>query len=401
MIKMDSYILRQISLLIILVISLSSSSCSDKNTKSNDSQIVIEKTWIGFKEIFIKSDGRVKRVENSDTVSEGQAYAMLRAVWMNDKVYFDKCYRWTEENLSRVRDKGDNLLGWRWKDGAVVDWMPAADADVDYALGLIFADIRWAGLSPVGVEDYGLKAKAVLFDILEKETFVTLGGRIYLAPWILDKEEKLEVFPLNPSYYSPAHFRVFYDYTGDDRWTELADTSYYVLNSLLTEFDGQKGIGLVPDWCGVDNLDGFHVLHGKNSGFGYEAVRVPFRIGLDFMWFGRVKAKEFLSGFNCFLENQMKLNGGIYCEYDYAGRAVKVYESPAFYSCYYFAMKVSGSDYVNRVFEKIQEYVLKSDSGLYYQSKDEYYSNCLSWLADGYKSGRIKNLFRQGIKNDN
>ena len=393
--------LRRISLLVVLVTFLGCGSCNHKNIKTSDSQVVVEKTWMGFKELFIESDGRVKRIENSDTVSEGQAYVMLRAVWMNDKVYFDRCYRWTEDNLSRVKDKGDNLLGWHWKDGAVVDWMSAADADIDYALSLIFADMRWPGLSPVGVEDYGLKAKAVLSDILEKETFVTSSGKIYLAPWILDKEEKPEFFPLNPSYYSPAHFRVFYDYTGDDRWLELADTSYYVLNSLSTEFDGQKGVGLVPDWCSVDRLDGFHVLPGKNCGFGYEALRVPFRIGLDSMWFGRVEAKEFLSSFNRFLENQMKLNSRIYCEYDYSGQAIKLYESPAFYSCYYFAMKVSGSGYIDRVSEKIQEFVLNSDSGLYYQSKDAYYSNCLSWLAEGYESGCIKNLFKRGIKNDN
>jgi len=391
----------QISPWIFLLLLVSSSSCRDVDTQSNDSQVIIEKTWIGFKELFIESDGRVKRVKDSDTVSEGQAYAMLRAVWMNDKVSFDKCYKWTEENLSRVRDKGDNLLAWIWKDGAVVDWMPAADADVDYALSLIFADMRWPGLSPVGVEDYGSKAKAILSDILEKETFVTSSGRIYLAPWIVDKEKKPEVFPLNPSYYSPAHFRIFHDYTGDDRWAELADTSYYVLNSLIAEFDGQKGVGLIPDWCGVDRLDAFHILQGKNKGFGYEALRVPFRIGLDYMWFGRVEAKEFLGSFNRFLENQMGINGRIYCEYDYSGQAIKVYESPAFYSCYYFAMKVSGSDYVDRIFEKIQEFVLKTDGGLYYQSKDEYYSNCLSWLADGYESGYIKNLFKRGIENDN
>ncbi|MCK4887204.1 MAG: hypothetical protein KAS96_07425 [Planctomycetes bacterium] len=393
--------LRGISFLVVWVIILGCGSCNHKSTQTRDSQVIVEKTWTGFKQIFIESNGRVKRVKKSDTVSEGQAYAMLRAVWMNDKAYFDKCYRWTEENLSRVRDKGDNLLAWVWKDGTVVDWMPASDADVDYALSLIFADMRWSGLNPVGVEDYGLKAKAVLSDILEKETFVTSGGRIYLAPWILDKEEKPEVFPLNPSYYSPAHFRVFYDYTADDRWLELADTSYYILNSLLTELDEQKGVGLVPDWCGVDRLDRFHVLPGKNSGFGYEALRVPFRIGLDFMWFDRIEAKEFLGGFNCFLENQMKINGQIYCEYDYNGQPIKIYESPAFYSCYYFAMKLSDSDYADTVFEKIQRSVLNSDNGLYYQSKDEYYSNCLSWLADGYESRCIKNLFRQGVKNDN
>jgi hypothetical protein len=119
------------------------------------------------------------------------------------------------------------------------------------------------------------------------------------------------------------------------------------------------------------------------------------------MWFGRVEAKDFLGSFNRFLENQMKINGQIYCEYDYNGQAIKAYESPAFYSCYYFAMKDSNSDYANSVFKKIQQFVLKSDIGLYYQGKDEYYSNCLSWLADAYESGYIKNLFGQGDKDDN
>lgn len=393
--------LRQIYMWTLLVLLLSSSSCSGKNPQSNDSRVVVEKTWVGFKQIFIESDGRVKRVKNSDTVSEGQAYAMLRAVWMNDKEYFDKCYRWTEENLSRVKVKGDNLLGWIWKDGAIVDWMPASDADVDYALSLIFADMRWKGLSPDGVEDYRTKAIAVLSDILKKETFVTSSGKIYLAPWIMNREVELGIYPLNPSYYSPAHFRIFHDYTGDDRWAQLTDTSYYILNSLLAEFDGKKGVGLIPDWCGVDSLDSFYVLQGKNKGFGYEALRVPFRVGLDYMWFGRDEAKEFLGCFNVFLEKQMKAYGKIYCEYDLSGQTVKAYESPAFYSCYYYAMKISGSSYANRISEKIQKYVLKTDGGLYYQSRDAYYSNCLSWLADGYQNGYVENLFKRGIGNAN
>ena len=55
----------------------------------------------------------------------------------------------------------------------------------------------------------------------------------------------------------------------------------------------------------------------------------------------------------------------------------------------------------DRNFKNIQEFVLKLDSGLHYQSKDEYFSNCLSWLADGYESGYITKLFKRGIENDN
>ena len=93
-------------------------------------KVIVENTWSGYKHFFLDADGRVKRPKEGDTVSEGQAYAMLRAVWMDDKKTFDGCYRWTEENLSRKNKTGDNLLAWHWKDGKVSDWMPASDADV-------------------------------------------------------------------------------------------------------------------------------------------------------------------------------------------------------------------------------------------------------------------------------
>ncbi|HPS54870.1 MAG TPA: glycosyl hydrolase family 8, partial [Sedimentisphaerales bacterium] len=153
------------------------------------SKKITESGWSGFKQFFIDSSGKVNRIEDGDVVSEGQAYAMLRAVWMDDKECFDNCYRWTEDNLSRVKTKSDNLLAWQWKQGEVYDWMPASDADIDYALSLIFADYKWSKKNLIGVEDYGGKAKAVLSDILDKETFRTLSGKLYLGPWVMDDKD--------------------------------------------------------------------------------------------------------------------------------------------------------------------------------------------------------------------
>lgn len=369
------------------------SSCDrlDVGSSGKVSKEITESGWAGFKAIFIDASGKVNRIKDGDVVSEGQAYAMLRAAWMDDKACFDKCYSWTEDNLSRVKTKGDNLLAWRWKDGEVNDWMSASDADVDYALSLIFADCRWSGGNLAGVEDYGGKAKAVLSDILNKETFRTSSGRLYLGPWVTD-DKNSNSYALNPSYYSPAHFRIFYEYTKDKRWLELVDTSYYMLNKVTKKLGEVKGVGLVPDWCSVDNFDNFDKLEGRNSGFGYEALRLPFRVALDYYWFDSDEAKRFLVSFSRFLNNQMELSGAIYCEYDYSGKAVKVYEGPAFYGCYYFPMKADSSKYAQFAIEATRKYIKRSDDGLYYQSKDEYYSNCLSWLADGYESGYIKNI---------
>src|ERR1700674_5745842 len=42
--------------------------------------------WSGYKDCFIQPDGRVIDFQRDQvTTSEGQSYAMLRAVWMNDR----------------------------------------------------------------------------------------------------------------------------------------------------------------------------------------------------------------------------------------------------------------------------------------------------------------------------
>ena len=63
---------------------------------------LLARTWAGYRSRFIAPDGRVVRPEHgNDTVSEGQAYAMLRAAWMDDQATFDRVWHWTKERLSR------------------------------------------------------------------------------------------------------------------------------------------------------------------------------------------------------------------------------------------------------------------------------------------------------------
>jgi endoglucanase len=396
----------------------------------NISKEIAEFTWLGYKSCFIASDGRVMRPREGDSVSEGQAYAMLRAVWMRDKDTFDRCYRWAEDNLSRRLKTGDSLLAWHWKDGTIADWMPASDADVDYALSLIFADSLWRGQAPKGTEDYGVKARKVLGDILRLETYLTGKGRVYLSPWII-ADKTAERFPVNPSYYSPAHFRVFYRFTEDRRWLELVDTTYYLLGQLSGSLNGQAGKGLVPDWCSVDRGDLFYPLEGKNDGFGWEAVRIPLRVAMDYRWFNSPEAKRFFdgsaepnpafsgqdkergspsilsrlrpkgrssrrvdSGLSIFIENEWKQNKTVYCEYTYNGVCHNKYENPLFYAAYYCALSATSSPYARDMLEKMRSYIIKDRDGWLYQGPDEYYVNSLAWFADGFISGTIENCYK-------
>ena len=52
---------------------------------------VLSSSWEKYKEQFINQDGRVIDYSQGDiTTSEGQSYAMLRAVWIDDKAAFDQ-----------------------------------------------------------------------------------------------------------------------------------------------------------------------------------------------------------------------------------------------------------------------------------------------------------------------
>ena len=86
-----------------------------------------------FLDRYVDDDGRVVRHDQGgDTVSEGQAYAMLLAVAADDRDRFAQVWDWTRAHLQR----GDGLLAWRWAGGRVVDDEPATDADLDAARAL-------------------------------------------------------------------------------------------------------------------------------------------------------------------------------------------------------------------------------------------------------------------------
>jgi endoglucanase len=351
---------------------------------------ILDKTWSGYKNYFITPDGRVKRIKDGDTVSEGQAYAMLRAVWMNDQETFDRCYRWSEENLSRRLSKGDNLLAWQWKDGQVADWMPASDADVDYALSLIFASRRWNNPILPAIEAYDKKAKAILSDILSKLTITNPSGRVYLTPWI-PAEKEFQTIPTNPSYYSPAHFRIFYRFTSNEQWLKLVDTTYFLVNALTNEFNGQRGRGLIPDWCAVEPNDHIVPLERKNSHFGWEAVRVPFRLALDYVWFGSPESETYFSVFGRFLQNEWQRQHAVFCEYHYDGTVIgDKYESPLFYAAYFTTLFWKDPGISKEFLNKVRTRLIKSDQGWVYQDQQEYYVNSLTWLAEGFKANLLK-----------
>lgn len=289
--------------------------------------------WKSYKKNFILPSGCVQRPDHGyDTVSEGQTYAMIFSVFMNDKKTFDRIYGWTEEHLSRNKRDGDHLLAWHWKEGNVKDWMPASDADCDYAFALLLASYKWKE------KIYSEKAIWVINDILEFETVRGNENRLFLLPGIWGNEKNGYLIQ-NPSYYSPAAFRLFFENTQDSRWLDLLETGYWILCQSANRLDNLNGCGLTPDWCVVDSKGNILMAENRSNNYGWEAIRVPMRVGFDILWYKTERGNKILEKIYSAL--QTSYSGEIKAVYCYTGEPAVEYDSLAATAMACFTAQVS------------------------------------------------------------
>jgi endoglucanase len=210
-----------------------------------------------FLDGYVDGDGRVvRRDQGGDTVSEGQAYALLLAVAIGDQERFDQVWGWTRAHLQQP----DGLLAWRWAGGRVTDAQPAADADLDAARALALADRRW------GAGAYGAAARRLAGAILASETVTSGGDPVVVAgPWARGPRM------VNPSYLSPRAAALLAAW--DPRWAAVARSSRRLADKLTAG-------GLPPDWAQLDPY-GISPAPAPGTGeqprYGYDALRLPLR----------------------------------------------------------------------------------------------------------------------------
>lgn len=217
---------------------------------------------------YVDPDGRVvRRDQGGDTVSEGQAYALLIAVGVGDHQHFATVWQWTQSHLQRP----DGLLSSTWSGGRVQDPQPAADADLDAARALLLAADRF------GVPSYRTQALRMAAAILREETHPQAGGALLVAgPWAQAAPQYV-----NPSYLAPATFEALASATGDAAWGGMASASRSALRTLLTNGSSAR---LPPDWAQIQGA-GLQASAAPGGGtgpqYGFDAVRTFVRLAED------------------------------------------------------------------------------------------------------------------------
>ncbi len=361
-------------------------------------QQVLTASWQSYCRHFLQSDGRLNLPEEGGgTISEAQAYALLRAVWANDAAVFARVYAWTYQNLSRVRTHGDSLLAWRWgrrPDGSwgVLDANSAADADLDYALALVLAG-RKGWRAPPGLPGYREEARRVQAAILAKEVVALPDGQLLLTPgnW----HEPAPPYLVNPSYFSPAAYRIFPGHLSapaGTAWERLHHSTYFWLGRLCHGLGRTRGIGLFPDWCRVDAAGRVEPAPGKDTRFGWEAVRVPFRVALDALWFGEPEAASLMGDmFLPFFQQQWRTHKRLAAVYNFDGTPAVSYESPVLYAGVLAgALAVGDRDFAREMAKKILSFYHEDGARAYFEAPDHYYANNWAWLGLAMYAGWVQ-----------
>ncbi len=227
-----------------------------------------------------------------DFVSEGIGYGMFMALYSNDQEYFNKIWDAGEEYMYRYHS-----YDWRREeDGSRLGSGPATDAEEDIACMLLFADklvekgIWKEHKSPLDVtyKERALDVISVMYKYVGPEKNIMPGA------W----GEKQS----NIGYFAPAFYRIFaeYDTSGRIDWDEVIDANYSII-----ENNPGYDLGLVPDWSDAKGgllSDGPGYNAYKDGQAMYkDAIRVYWRLAVDYLWFKEPRAKAFLDNAYAFI----------------------------------------------------------------------------------------------------
>lgn len=279
------------------------------------------------------SNRTLDKQQQNITTSEGESYTLLRAVYVDDQKQYDASLQWTKDNLQR----DDHLFSWKFgrlPDGHysildnIGDQNTATDGDSDIALSLLMAYSRWHE------DKYLYDAKAIIGSMWDKEV-VSINGKPVLTADDLERNNPSQVV-VNPSYFSPSAYKLFAKVDPSHNWTGLADNSYAILAELSeAKLDKPTSSGLPPDWVIMNRQTGAFSAPAAGStqttDFGYDAMRIPFRLALDYNWNKDPRDKQILGKYSL-LKTEWDKNHKLAAVYTHDGIAKADYEaSPAIY----------------------------------------------------------------------
>jgi endo-1,4-beta-D-glucanase Y len=375
-----------VSLLVVSGISIVSA-------QDTDWDAIVDATWAGYKQNYIfcgENCGNDLGLVYDPSInylapSEGVGYGMLMAVMMDDQPTFDVVY---DAAHAIMLDRNTGLFHWRADNqGQLEGRSSATDAELDIAAALIFAERRvingeWAQHSE---RPYGPRATALLDSIWRYEV---AEGRYLKAGDQFGNGQDIT----NLSYFAPAWFRVYNAFEGGERWTPVIDQGYESLFATAG-----AALGLAPDWSMADGSAAFDTCNRISRPASacryemfYDAIRVPWRVGLDCLWNDEPRACEWSQRTAAFLNSRP--DDQFARMYDLNGNPIVDYQDETMLGMWLVAsLAAEDAALQSRIEGLLAERAANALNTGYFGSLPQYYYNqSLGWFGASLLSGDFR-----------
>ncbi len=328
---------------------------------------------------FVTADGTV--------TSESQAYALLRAVWSDDRDGFLRTWQWTSSHMSNT----EGLLAWKWNAG-VQDTDSATDADTDTALALLMASRKWG--------DPTLQAAGTsMAQAIWNHDVANVDGTPYLVAgdWAADSN----VLAINPSYFSPYAYHVFQEVDPDHNWLGVIDSGYQVLfDSSADTLGGDHSAGLPPDWVGIDRTTGamspLSLGSDPTTTYSYDAPRTYWRVALDQRWDGDGRAAAYLAQAG-FLADEVNRSGAVRAVYTHDGSVGSTDSSVVGSAGALAALLTVDANAANRLYASAMVGGAHSRNGqAYWGDANDLYAQEWGWFATALYANSLADVWHGG-----
>jgi endoglucanase len=126
--------------------------------------------------------------------------------------------------------------------------------------------------------------------------------------------------------------------------------------------------------------------------FGWEAVRLPWRLALDYLWFDEPRGSQLLrQGFLPFFQKEWQSKGKLAAVYHVDGSPAVAYDSPVLYAGVLAGALAAGDrDFARQLARKIMSFYHTQGDRAYFVTPDHYYANNWAWLGLALYAGWVK-----------
>lgn len=258
------------------------------------------------------------------TVSEGIGYGMLMTVLMagydpQAKTIFDGLFNFARNHPANKTSQ--YLMDWAINTDCTSggNGDAALDGDLDITMGLLMADRQWGSAGANNYMDEAVKR----INAIKYAGFKPDGLYVWGPKGIS-----------RTSDYMTSHFRAFKKATNDAFWDLAINKSFEQMEQMQAKFS--PNVGLIPDFIvglpnnGVPSPGG--MIESLTEGdYAWNANRIPWRLGTDYVTSGDARLKGILQKLvNFFQSSTGGVGGNIASGYTLDGKAYGYLGSQSF-----------------------------------------------------------------------